>query len=204
MKDAFCLTRVFLAAVVLLVAPSIGRSQIALTFVASDATYSQVTVTASGSWADLNGDPFGLLYTSLSLDGFSAATGLNASAGPTTLSVVSELLSLEADYDTLTFDSVINPGIYLESSANSSVSGGPYDFSGSAVFDLSSLAGQIAASGEIEAVYGPSDSELPNYNADIGTWTFEVAAAPEPGTVALGCLGVGILAFALRRRLTAA
>jgi hypothetical protein len=184
-----------------------GRSQVSLTLTATDATYSNVTATFSGTFST-PGD-FDLYYANLLLVGFTNATAWSSTASVTTLAQASSIYPGTLTLDTLAYSTTVDPntgiiaaGAYIQANAEGSDSsiGNPMDYSGTATFDLSAIAGQLSAgTGDLVAeIQSGDDSSFSSQT--VGTWALSIEAVPEPGTVVLGGIGLGLAAFALRRR----
>jgi hypothetical protein len=206
----FC--ALFLMAGALLSAPSLGRSQVFLTMTATDATYSNVTVTLSGTFSSAN--YFDLYYSNLLLVGLTNATEWSSTAGATTLSQSADFNG-PLSFDTLAYNTTADPntgitaaGAYLQAATagdNDSSFGSPFDYSGTATFDLSSIAAQLGTgTGSLIAEIQSADDN--SFSSQIvGTWSLAIVSAPEPGTVGLSLFGGALaLGFVLRRRVVAA
>jgi hypothetical protein len=179
-----------------------GRSQVILN-INANSDFSVVTMSISGSYTLTDSLATTTnLSASIYLDGFTDFFGWEADAGSSTLQQVSG--STTINYNSIAWDDSHNStGTFLEASS-SLTNTNPHVFSGTATFDLSSIAeglsGSLSGNLELETYIGDGDYDSLN----IGTWNLTVAETPEPGTIALACAGLGLAAFALRRRRVAA
>jgi len=194
----FC--RCLLALAALLASLPAARSDVLLTFNAN-ADYSVVTATLSGSVPVPDGYTYPYLYSNILVDGL-VSGDMNAVASSSTLKLAASAGG-PVNYNTLAYMTDVNAiaDTYLTYSSGPTTTTGPYTFSGSATFNLSAYADELGGltSGDVLGFVSLGDDGYDTFT--IGSWVLDVDEAPEPGTVALACAGLGLAACVLRRRL---